>query len=284
MKLEATAIDIRYPGAEAAAVSGRIARDRGRGIRGARRAERQRQDRACCGRCSVCSGLMPARCCSTAARWRRGSRRALAAVVGALPQREEPAFPLTVRETVLLGRWARLGPFAPVTGADDRAVAEALERCDMVGFDRRTIDTLSGGEWQRVRLARALASSPRLLLLDEPTASLDVGHEMELFELLRRLVAEGIGVLVITHQLNLVARYAGRIVLLDRGRVAADGAPADVLQQALVSRVFAWPVAVTPWHDGSPLIIPLRGDERPPSGRASDSSIFRSSGAMMRST
>jgi len=264
MKLEATAIDVRYAGASAAAVSGAsltVAAGEFVGLAGPNGSGKTSMLRALLGLLRPDAGvvLLDHR---PLASWHR---RELAEVIGALPQREEPAFPLTVRETVLLGRWARLGPFAPVTAADERAVAEALDRCDMSGFERRTIDTLSGGEWQRVRLARALASSPRLLLLDEPTASLDVGHEMELFELLRGLVADGIGVLVITHQLNLVARYASRIVLLDRGRVAADGPPGDVLQQALVSRVFAWPVAVTPWRDGSPLIVPLRGDDRPPS-------------------
>ena len=271
MRLEATAIDIRYAGAKASAVSGAslaVAAGEFVALAGPNGSGKTSLLRALLGLVRPDAGTVRLDGRPVAS-WHR---RELAEVVGALPQREEPAFPLTVRETVLLGRWARLGPIAPVTAVDERAVAEALARCDMSGFDRRTIDTLSGGEWQRVRLARALASSPRLLLLDEPTASLDVGHEMELFELLRRLVADGIGVLVITHQLNLVARYARRIVLLDRGRVAADGVPADVLQQALVSRVFAWPVAVTRWHDGSPLIVPLRADERPPSARTPDSS------------
>ena len=138
---------------------------------------------------------------------RAWTRRELAESIAALPQREEPAFPLTVREAVLMGRWSRLGPIASVTESDELAIASALARCDVTGFERRGIETLSGGEWQRVRLARALASTPRLLLLDEPTAALDIGHEMELFELLRELVADGLGVLVITHQLNLAARY-----------------------------------------------------------------------------
>ena len=194
-------------------------------------------------------------------------RRALAESIGALPQREEPAFPLTVHEAVLMGRWARLGPIASVTDADEQAIAEALARCDVSGFEHRTLDTLSGGEWQRVRLARALAAAPRLLLLDEPTAALDVGHEMELFELLRRLVADGLGVLVITHQLNLAARYADRIVLLDHGRAVADGPPADVLRDDVVSSVFAWPVAVMRWSDGSPQIVPLRRGESADSAR-----------------
>jgi iron complex transport system ATP-binding protein len=189
------------------------------------------------------------------------TRRALAENIAALPQREEPAFPLTVREALLMGRWARLGPIASVTEDDERAIADALARCDVTGFEHRGIETLSGGEWQRVRLARALASMPRLLLLDEPTSALDIGHEMELLELLRRLVADGLGVLVITHQLNLAARYADRVVLLDHGRVRADGPPADVLTAALLSEVFTWPVAVTPWRDGSPQVVPLRRGE-----------------------
>lgn len=186
------------------------------------------------------------------------SRRALAETIGALPQREEPAFPLTIEEAVLMGRWSRLGPVA-AAGPDDRAaIAEALARCDLVGFEHRGIDTLSGGEWQRVRLARALVASPRLLLLDEPTAALDMGHEMELFELLRGLVRDGLGVLVITHDLNLAARYADRMVLLHHGRAVASGTPTEVLREELLSEVFEWPVVVTRRPDGIPQVLPLR--------------------------
>lgn len=189
------------------------------------------------------------------------SRRDVAGVIGALPQREEPAFPLTVREVLLMGRWARLGPTTAVGADDEAAIARALERCDMTGFDQRRIDTLSGGEWQRVRVARALASMPRLLVLDEPSAALDIGHEMALFELLRELVREGLGVLVITHELNLAARYADRLVLLDRGRLVSDGPPTAVLNADTLSRVFEWPVAIVPLHDGSPQVVPLRRTE-----------------------
>ena len=186
---------------------------------------------------------------------------------GALPQREDAALPLRVREAVLLGRWARLGPVASPREADHRAVAEAMLRCHLTDLAERGVDTLSGGEWQRVRLARALASEPRLLLLDEPSAALDLAHEMALFELLRHLVADGLGVLVITHHLNLAARVADRVVLLDRGRVAADGPPAQVLQQDVLSRVFAWPVAVTTWCDGAPQVVPLTRTEADASNR-----------------
>ena len=191
----------------------------------------------------------------------RCSRRELAESIGALPQREEPAFPLTVREALLLGRWARLGPVAPVTNDDERAMADALARCDVAGFEDRAVETLSGGEWQRVRIARALAATPRLLLLDEPTAALDIAHEMALFELLRHLAADGLGVLVITHHLNLAARFADRLVLLSRGHALADGSPAAVLEAAMLSQVFEWPVVVRPSIDGAPEVVPVRRND-----------------------
>jgi iron complex transport system ATP-binding protein len=113
----------------------------------------------------------------------------------------------------------------------------------------------------RVRVARALAQDPRALVLDEPTASLDVRHEMELFELIRQLVEAGLAGLVITHHLNLAARYADRIVLLSEGAVVASGPPLEVLTRERLSQVFAWPVAVTTWCDGSPQVVPLRPRE-----------------------
>jgi iron complex transport system ATP-binding protein len=190
--------------------------------------------------------------------WDRG---AFARLVGVVPQREEIVFPLTVAETVMLGRYARLGPLAAPAATDREAVRSALERCDVAALGARSIDSLSGGEWQRVRVARALAQEPRILLLDEPTASLDVRHEMELFELIRQLVEGGLAGLVITHHLNLAARYADRIVLLDEGVVVASGSPHAVLTRERLSRVFAWPVAVTSWCDGSPQVVPLRPRE-----------------------
>jgi iron complex transport system ATP-binding protein len=190
--------------------------------------------------------------------WRRDE---LAQVVAAVPQREEPMPMLRVFDAVLFGRYARLGALSPVTATDRRAVQAALERCDAWAFRDRPVDTLSGGEWQRVRLARALAQEPRFLLLDEPTAALDVRHEMELLELVHRLVSEGLGGMVITHHLNLAARYADRMLLLHRGRVVAEGSPQEVLQQDRLAAVFEWPVAVTTWCDGAPQVIPLRPGE-----------------------
>ncbi|HXE56445.1 MAG TPA: ABC transporter ATP-binding protein, partial [Gemmatimonadales bacterium] len=152
--------------------------------------------------------------------------------------------------------------------ADRAAVERALARCDVAALRGRRTDTLSGGEWQRVRIARALAQEPRALALDEPTAALDVRHEMEVFELLRELVASGLGGLVVTHHLNLAARYADRMILLDEGRIAAEGTPHEVLRPETVRRVFRWPVAVTAWGDGAPQVVPLRPGEAPDAARS----------------
>jgi iron complex transport system ATP-binding protein len=185
-------------------------------------------------------------------------RAELARIIGAVPQREEPAFALRVDEFAHLGRYAHLGPFAPPTADDHARVRDALERADAWALRERTIDTLSGGEWQRVRVARALAQAPQALVFDEPTAALDVRHAMELLELTRTLVSEGLGALVVTHELNLAARFADRIVLLAGGKVVASGAPSVVLTQETLSQVFDWPVAVLPWRDGRPQVTPLR--------------------------
>jgi iron complex transport system ATP-binding protein len=133
-----------------------------------------------------------------------------------------------------------------------------MARCDVTRFARRRIDTLSGGEWQRVRIARALAQEPRLLLLDEPTASLDIGHEMELFELIRDLVADGLGAAVVTHQLNVAARFADELLLLANGSTEAQGPPESVLEAERLSRVFGWPVRIGRAPEGAPQVIAER--------------------------
>ncbi len=186
------------------------------------------------------------------------ARRELARVVGVVTQQEENLFPQRVRETVTLGRYPHLSLWGRERPEDHAAVTRALERCDVLPLAHRWMWTLSGGEYQRVRLARALAQEPKLLVLDEPTASLDLRHEMELFELTRALVDRtGLAALVITHHVNLAARFADDVVLLSEGRLAARGTPADVLTRETVERVFAWPVAIEPF-DGRPQMIPLR--------------------------
>ena len=186
------------------------------------------------------------------------SRQELARIVGVVPQREDNLFPQRVRETVLLGRYPHLSLWGRERAEDHAAVQRALAACDAEQLADRWVWSLSGGEYQRVRIARALAQEPKLLVLDEPGVSLDLRHEMGLFELVRSLVdSRGLGVLMITHDLNLAARFADSLLLLNEGRAIAAGAPGDVLTQEVVEAVFAWPVAMQT-IDGRPQMVPLR--------------------------
>jgi iron complex transport system ATP-binding protein len=189
------------------------------------------------------------------------SRRDLAIEIGAVPQGEaEPLF--SVREIVAMGRYPRLGPWRREQAEDADAIAAAMERCDVAQFAHRWISTLSGGERQRVRLARALAQQPAVLALDEPTTFLDIRHEMTTFELLRRLRDEGVGVVLVTHNLNLAARYADELLLMNRGRLVAHGTPADVLTKERVDAVYEWPVSIVADAAGAPQVLPLSGIAR----------------------
>ena len=193
------------------------------------------------------------------------SRPELARAVGVVPQGEEATFPITVRELVAMGRYPHLGSWRREGREDRRAIQEAMQRCDVAAFATRLVSTLSGGERQRVRIARALAQEPGALALDEPTVALDIAHEMTIWELLRDLARSGVTVLVITHNLNLAARYAERLVLLDWGRVAAEGTPHTVLTRPHVERVYGWPVRIDtypgPGPDaGAPQVAPLAGE------------------------
>ncbi len=185
-------------------------------------------------------------------------RQELARLVGVVPQREDNLFPQRVRETVLLGRYPHLSLWGRERPEDHAAVDRALAACDALHLADRWLWTLSGGEYQRVRVARALAQEPKLLVLDEPGMSLDLQHEMGLFELVRGLVdTQELGVLMITHDLNLAARFADSLLLLEGGRPIASGAPSEVLTQQTVEKVFSWPVAMQT-IDGRPQMIPLR--------------------------
>jgi iron complex transport system ATP-binding protein len=193
-------------------------------------------------------------------------REALARAVGVVPQGEEAVFPVSVRELVAMGRYPHLGPWRRERDEDRRAVEDAMRRCDVMELAARPVHTLSGGERQRARVARALAQQAATLALDEPTAALDVAHEMAIFELLRDLGHAGKTVLVVTHNLNLAARYADRLVLLHRGRVAAVGTPAQVLTRETVERVYGWPVEIVPHPGpgpdaGAPQVVPLAGEQ-----------------------
>ncbi len=167
-----------------------------------------------------------------------------------------PAF--TVYESILLGRTPYLGWFGRAGPRDHERVRNALERTQMLSLAERRVGELSGGEQQRVLLARALAQDTPVMLLDEPITHLDLQHRERLIRLIRDLAAhKELAVLMVLHDLNLAGMYADRIALLVEGRIEAVGTPTEVLTEANLGRVYDIAVRVIPHPDyGSPLVLP----------------------------
>ncbi len=188
-------------------------------------------------------------------------RRDIARTVGFVPQLVAMTFPLTVRELVEQGRAPHLGPWRPPGDVDRAAVARALARVHLVEQAATGVENLSGGERQRALLARALASEPRLLLLDEPATALDVRHQLDLVAVLRELLVDGVGVVLVVHDWNLALRLADEVVVLDRGVVRASASPAEILQGPVLSEVFGVSVELLHTADGSPVVVPTERAE-----------------------
>ena len=186
------------------------------------------------------------------------SRRELARIVAFVPQAPETPHELTVAEYVLLGRTPHIGYFAAEGSADRRAAASALERLELSPFAERPLGSLSGGELQRVVLARALAQEAPILLLDEPTTALDLGRQQQALELIDSLRTDGLTVVSTMHDLTLAGQYAARLLLLDRGVVVAEGTPEEVLSVANLSAHYDARVRVVQDEDGI-FVLPLRG-------------------------
>ncbi|MDU0341345.1 ABC transporter ATP-binding protein, partial [Bosea rubneri] len=159
------------------------------------------------------------------------------------------------------GRACARRPFADLGPSDRAAIARAMDAADVTAFAERTLDSLSGGERMRVLLARALAVEAPMLLADEPLAGLDPLHQLESMALLRRTAHAGAGVVVVLHDLSLAGRFCDRLVLLDQGRVLADGSPDSVLGDANLARAFGIEVARGE-HDGQPYALPWRAIPR----------------------
>jgi ABC-type cobalamin/Fe3+-siderophores transport systems, ATPase components len=167
--------------------------------------------------------------------WRR---QALARTLAYLPQGAACTWPMTVRRVVALGRLPHLAPWRGTSAEDEQAIDAALAATDVLPLAQRSVLTLSGGERARVMLARALAVSPRYLLADEPVAGLDPEHQLRVMAQLWDRAATGAGIVVTLHDLSLAARFCDRLIVLDHGRIAADGPPRAVLIPSVLAAVF----------------------------------------------
>ncbi len=173
---------------------------------------------------------------------RRAPRRQVAQVCALVPQEPHVAWPFTVRETVMMGRAPRQGLLALPSRFDHGAVEGALHACDLVHLADRRLDALSGGERRRVFFARALAQEPRVLLLDEPTAFLDLGHQVAAMKMAQVAARGGLCVVAVLHDLNLAAAACDRVVVLSRGQLVSEGVPEEVLTAERVRDVWDVPV------------------------------------------
>jgi iron complex transport system ATP-binding protein len=205
-------------------------------------------------------GLLPAE--GTVALFGTGAKhlknRQRAQIVAMVPQ--NPIVPPGIRvlDYVLLGRTPYIAPLGRESRSDLSVVNDVLERLDLAAFADRPLETLSGGERQRAFLARALAQEAPLLLLDEPTAALDIGHQQDVLELVDGLRRDrDLTVLATMHELSIAGEYADRLVLLANGRVAVYGTPEEVLTEAVLAEHYGARVRVVPGEHG-PLVVPIR--------------------------
>jgi iron complex transport system ATP-binding protein len=183
-------------------------------------------------------------------------RRERARSVALVSQDTQVPFSFSVAELVLMGRTPHLG-WLGFEGAHDLEVAlAALDRMGIAALADRSVLTLSGGERQLAMVARALAQQPRLLLLDEPTAFLDLRHRLEVLTVVRELAAAGGSALVVSHDLGVAARFCDRLVLLGGGRILASGPPRDVLTPETLRAAFGIEADVSLAADGVPVVVP----------------------------
>ena len=191
---------------------------------------------------------------------RQMKREALARIIAVVPQESPMIFPFLVQEVVLMGRAPHLGKWRFEGERDFAIVHRAMEMTDTLALAGRSMNRLSGGERQRVLIARALAQEPELMLLDEPTAFLDIRHQVEFFNLVKSLnTLQGLTVIAVTHDINLASLYCDRIMLLKEGRVQTMGRPDEVITETHIQAVYDTPVTVDRHPvNGLPRVTPRR--------------------------
>lgn len=184
------------------------------------------------------------------------SAQEFARAIAYLPQDRDVAWPMSVASVVELGRLPYRTAMSLPTEQDAEAVQRAMEAVDVVGLEGRRISELSGGERARVLMARALAQSAPVLLADEPTSGLDPAHQISLLSLFRKLAGEGLLIILTLHELHFAARWCDRIILLEEGRLVADGPPSEVLSEARINSVYGCDVRIIEDSSG-PIIVPI---------------------------
>lgn len=185
------------------------------------------------------------------------SRREIARQIAVVAQENETRFPIRVVEFVLAGRFSNSGPFGLESFEDEQTADSAIKKCGLDGMEDRDMSELSGGERQRAVMARALATDAEIFLLDEPTANIDIEHQLMIFRLIREMCNEkGKAAVIITHDLNFAAAFADECILLDDGRIFASGRPGEVLTADNIKSVFKVDVDIDTDKRGAMLIVP----------------------------
>ncbi len=198
------------------------------------------------------------------------SRKEMAKIVGYVPQTSSRSFfPSTVLDTVLMGRRPHLGWRS--SGTDVMKAIKVLRLMGIENLAMNDINQLSGGQQQKVLIARALAQEPSVLLLDEPTSNLDIKHQLEVLEIIQEMVVErGISAIMAVHDLNLASKYTDRIIMMKEGRIVDQGTPSDVLTQENIRSVYGVVAEVINNNGQSPHVIPVRSMRRHKNSESND--------------
>ena len=190
-------------------------------------------------------------------------RRAVARIMGYLPQDLSSVYDLTIESIVRMGRYPHIRGFGTFKEPDFRAVNRSLERTDLEKLRHRLLSSLSGGEKKRVFLASVLAQEPDILLLDEPTSSLDIHRQVYFFRLLRELASDGLGIGVVTHDLNMASLFCDRLILLFEGTCFRSGTPEEVLDNTVIKKVYGDGLLLEQHPEsGRPTVLPRFGPEK----------------------
>ena len=185
------------------------------------------------------------------------SSRERAGILAVVPQIVTTPMPYTVRQIIEMGRTTRLALFSPLSHSDHKIMEQVIDDMDLRALRNNRFNELSGGERQRTIIAAALAQEPELLLLDEPTAALDLGHKIKLMRILKKLQERGIAIMAISHDIELMAQYCDRLTLLHQGKVLASGTAHEVIESNLIKQAYDCDVKVGRSPDDTPQIMPV---------------------------